>query len=1243
MMIRFLKIPAKLDSVVWSLATSALIVLAISPSARAQRCPFPQPVAPPVLIKKIVINGELKTEANSNQIKITRANGDRVDLLQTGFPLYCGDVIQTSLETEATLAFLDPPFPERDNEVVVKADARVGISSTDSWWGTVWAKVKGTFTSKTTYAQMGAKGTEYQVTAFKNEDRATLIVIEGEVEVTKGTFEMAGELTVPPDPFDWQIRVPRFVSASFAPPPPPQQQFIRPVDAVAGQVTTLGLRYNVHSDCHQPHKYEFRTSDSTPWFQLIGEKHFDVGPLQTVQLERDIQIDATKLTAGVYDAKVLAVCLDCQTESRCSQSQLEWGYKITVSGPGLVSSPSPLPSPSPSAQQPFTVYPREVSPVTKSSDQKGPAKVPDVLALLNWTNRVLLVTQPTYSAQNLIPHFSTVEQRSQSFRDARERAALRDDPASQKILGDVYCDWGQGVWAGHAYDQASTQAGGQQTPSQAGPWVDRAEAYRLTGRLEDARLLTLSNTGPQSPAAFNLIGNIAFDNARIALDKGNRTQAEDYLKEAERSYSTAVSAIGAQGISNARNTTPQTNLAEVHVVVGNLALLNGAASTARNEFTAATQSLQSIQQPNSIYPFAVTDLGRAYQGLGNAASQDGKTVEANSAYAQAESQHRQAIAAHPDFAEAYFNLGDLKEDVHDKEGAKENYWRAIRARPEQPAAYYPLALLLQHENPQLARSLAATFLQLERDVFKQGEKAKNAEKITRGENVQPPPRPFGSNSKPPDGPVPNVLNMTVAQAGNAIERAGLIRGRTDERSDQKPAGTVIAQTPSGDSRALPRSAVDIVVSTGPGTDVAVPDVLNKPQAEAKAKIESAGLRVGNVAKRNDPSRAEGTVLEQKPAGGTNVSRGSPIEIVVASAEPPVVPNVVGLSQTEATTAIENAGLRVRKIQTRAENKPKNTVVKQSPDAGKTVKRDSNVDLVVSEGVDVPGVINNSRDKATREIIKRGLTVGKIEERGSCKLGDVIEQNPAPHGRVDPGAAVDLVIGALGENPVSVPNLIGRSRDEAVAAIRDKELTLGSVRTEETNQAPEGTVVRQSPKPETQFARNCAFKIDLIVAIPLTVGDYRGLSERTARFQISLIGLSASVEYRETSDQRDGIVLEQDPQPGTRADRGTVVRLVVSRVPAVPVPNVVKMFLPNAKATLENAQLRLGRVTYEKPSTAAVGGTFGFPQSQACRVTRQDPVEGRQVPRGTPVNLWVIEWLGNNGQHLDCRNYINDGN
>ena len=77
-----------------------------------------------------------------------------------GFLLYEGDVIETQ-SVKVTVDFLDEPYAERDNEVIIDVNSRVGISSTYSWWGTVWAKVKDAFSSKTTYAQAGATGTEY--------------------------------------------------------------------------------------------------------------------------------------------------------------------------------------------------------------------------------------------------------------------------------------------------------------------------------------------------------------------------------------------------------------------------------------------------------------------------------------------------------------------------------------------------------------------------------------------------------------------------------------------------------------------------------------------------------------------------------------------------------------------------------------------------------------------------------------------------------------------------------------------------------------------------------------------------------------------------------------------------------------------------------------------------------------------------------------------------------------------------
>src|SRR5205814_2250565 len=124
------------------------------------------------------------------------------------------------------------------------------------------------------------------------------------------------------------------------------------------------------------------------------------------------------------------------------------------------------------------------------------------------------------------------------------------------------------------------------------------------------------------------------------------------------------------------------------------------------------------------------------------------------------------------------------------------------------------------------------------------------------------------------------------------------------RSDSRSKDVVIEQKPAARTEAPRGSAIEIFVSSGPATEamVPVPDLLNKPEALARAAIDGAGLRVGSVRTRNDTKPA-GTVLKQRPAAGSSAERGSAIEIVVSARIEPVVPNVVNMSQTEARTAI----------------------------------------------------------------------------------------------------------------------------------------------------------------------------------------------------------------------------------------------------------------------------------------------------------------------------------------------------
>ena len=105
----------------------------------------------------------------------------------------------------------------------------------------------------------------------------------------------------------------------------------------------------------------------------------------------------------------------------------------------------------------------------------------------------------------------------------------------------------------------------------------------------------------------------------------------------------------------------------------------------------------------------------------------------------------------------------------------------------------------------------------------------------------------------------------------------------------------------------------IVDPGSPGSTVAVPNVVGLTQANADAAIVGAGLVVGSVITTNSNTVPTGDVISQAPGAGTNVAPGSAVTIVVSLGALVPVPDVAGLSQANADTAIVGAGLVVGSV------------------------------------------------------------------------------------------------------------------------------------------------------------------------------------------------------------------------------------------------------------------------------------------------------------------------------------------
>lgn len=195
---------------------------------------------------------------------------------------------------------------------------------------------------------------------------------------------------------------------------------------------------------------------------------------------------------------------------------------------------------------------------------------------------------------------------------------------------------------------------------------------------------------------------------------------------------------------------------------------------------------------------------------------------------------------------------------------------------------------------------------------------------------------------------------------------------------------------------------------------------------------------------------------------------------------------------------------------------------------------------------------------------------------------------------DSGAqAPSTVVVTRGPTQVDVPRVVGLSVDDAVTRLASSGLKSSLVRV--ASRRPNGRVLRQEPSPGTRVDRGGSVVLTVSrgrVGVP--VPRVTGLTEAAATARLDTLGFKVSVS-RIQSNRPKGIVISQEPRPGTRVPRGSVVGINVSRGPATtttttttttqttttqppltgrPIPNVVGLAQRDAVARLQGAGFRV---------------------------------------------------------------------
>src|SRR5918999_17132 len=261
----------------------------------------------------------------------------------------------------------------------------------------------------------------------------------------------------------------------------------------------------------------------------------------------------------------------------------------------------------------------------------------------------------------------------------------------------------------------------------------------------------------------------------------------------------------------------------------------------------------------------------------------------------------------------------------------------------------------------------------------------------------------------------------------------------------------------------------------------VPAVVGMRAPEAVERLRVAGYP-SDVRRRVEPAR-RGRVIEQRPAGGTELDPGGTVVIVVARGPNTVdVPNVVGLEVDEAFERVQGAQLRARSVEAFA-RQARGRVIRQRPGAGEEARRGATVTLTVSRGpqlVSVPSVTGLTEVEARAALRRAGLRANVARVPSPDPAGTVVDQNPPARARAPRGSAVRVNV-AIGGTPTTptpppppppattpaqatVPNVIGQEEAAAAAAVRAAGFRVETRAEPVTDPTQDGIVQRQNPPP-----------------------------------------------------------------------------------------------------------------------------------------------------------------------------------
>ncbi len=223
------------------------------------------------------------------------------------------------------------------------------------------------------------------------------------------------------------------------------------------------------------------------------------------------------------------------------------------------------------------------------------------------------------------------------------------------------------------------------------------------------------------------------------------------------------------------------------------------------------------------------------------------------------------------------------------------------------------------------------------------------------------------------------------------------------------------------------------------------------------------------------------------------------------------------------------------------------------------------------------ITGSSLDEIKAQAAEQGLTVVLTEQyQDGTEAGDILSQSPAADQTMSPGDELTIVV-SLGPELRVVPEIVGKTVDDARLAVTNAKLVVGKVeeRADEDVAAGvvlEATIAGQPAVVQSEFITGTT--VDLIASsgpAPRVVPSLVGLTADGAAAAMGGTGLNLISSEDFSTTVVEGEIISMSPDAGTSVARGTDVTVVISKgKPFIEVPDVIGLPAAEAADKLEAA-------------------------------------------------------------------------